>query len=303
MFPDLPVGPYRLEAQLSGFNGYVQTGIRLEVSNNISINIALKLGEVKQQVEVTANANMVQTQTTSVAQVMDQTRILELPLNGRQATDLILLAGAATRTLARLTTSVTYRPANNYFSSVAISVAGGQSNGTNYLLDGGAHMDAFSDLNLPFPFPDALQEFSVQTSTLSARYGVHGGAVVNVVTKSGTNHFHGDAFEFVRNGDFNARDFFARYAGLPKKEPVWRHDWRANSQGQVVRLFRVPGDPHPDRARLLHLPRADAGCAEWRLQRVRIRHLPVRWCRKDARQPRDGGGLRKRFVSPSRSTT
>ncbi|MGD0127033.1 MAG: carboxypeptidase regulatory-like domain-containing protein [Terriglobia bacterium] len=210
VFPDLPVGPYKLEAQLSGFNGYVQNGILLEVSNNISINIALKVGEVMQQVEVTANANMVQTQTTSVAQVMDQTRILELPLNGRQATDLILLAGAASNNgPANGAYFNDLQSSKNYFSAVNISVAGGQANGTNYLLDGGVHMDAFSDINLPFPFPDALQEFSVQTSTLSARYGVHGGAVVNVLTKSGTNQFHGDAFEFVRNGDFNARDFFA----------------------------------------------------------------------------------------------
>ena len=97
----------------------------------------------------------------------------------------------------------------NYFSADSISVAGGQANGTNYLLDGGEHMDTFSNVNLPFPFPDAIQEFSVQTSSLSAQYGLHAGAVVNVVTKSGTNEFHGDAFEFVRNGYFDARDFFA----------------------------------------------------------------------------------------------
>jgi hypothetical protein len=207
VLPNLPVGPYKLEVQLGGFDTYVQTGILLEVSNNVTINITLKVGEVKQEIEVTANANMVSTQTTAVSEVMDQTRILELPLNGRQATDLILLTGAATN-LSPANGVSDLQGSKNYFSAVAISVAGGQSNGTNYLLDGGAHMDAFSDINLPFPFPDALQEFSVQNSTLSARYGVHGGAVVNVVTKSGTNAYHGDAFEFLRNGAVNARDFF-----------------------------------------------------------------------------------------------
>ncbi|MGH2509536.1 MAG: TonB-dependent receptor domain-containing protein, partial [Ktedonobacteraceae bacterium] len=90
-----------------------------------------------------------------------------------------------------------------------ISVAGGQPNGNNYLLDGADNNDSHSNVNLPYPFPDALQEFSVQTNGVSARYGVHPGSVVNVVTKSGTNQFHGDLFEFVRNGDFNARNFFA----------------------------------------------------------------------------------------------
>ncbi len=97
----------------------------------------------------------------------------------------------------------------NYYSADSISVAGSPGQRNQYLLDGGEHMDTFSNVNLPFPFPDAIQEFSVQTSSLSAQYGLHAGAVVNVVTKSGTNEFHGDAFEFVRNGYFDARDFFA----------------------------------------------------------------------------------------------
>ncbi len=210
VLPNLPVGPYKLEVQVSGFQTYVQTGIHLQVSDNPTINVTLRVGQVTQQVEVTANANMVQTQATSVSQVIDQRRIVDLPLNGRQATDLILLSGAATDTPpANGDMFDDLKTSKNYFSAAEISVAGGQSSGTNYLLDGGAHMDAFSNINLPFPFPDALQEFSVETSTLSARYGVHPGAVVNAVTKSGTNQFRGDAFEFVRNGIFNARDFFA----------------------------------------------------------------------------------------------
>lgn len=208
VLPNLPVGPYRLEVQASGFTTYLQTGIRLEVSNQFTINVTLKVGEVRQQVEVSADASMVETQNTSVSQVIDQRSVVDLPLNGRQATQLVMLSGGATdigpaNGFSDLTGS------KNYFSADAISVAGGQADGTNYLLDGGEHMDTFSNVNLPFPFPDAIQEFSVQTSSLSARYGVHPGAVVNAVTKSGTNEIHGDSFEFVRNGDFNARDFFA----------------------------------------------------------------------------------------------
>jgi len=205
--PDLPVGPYRLEVKASGFNAYIQTGIVLQVSSSVTINITLHVGEVKQQVNVTANANMLQAQTTSVGQVMDDRRILDLPLNGRQATDLIMLMGAATNTVNPNLTDV--KTSKNYFSSDSISVAGGQSSATSYRLDGATHMDNFSNINLPFPFPDAIQEFSVQTSSLSAKWGLHPGAQVDVVTKSGTNQFHGDAFEFLRNGDLNARNFFA----------------------------------------------------------------------------------------------
>jgi hypothetical protein len=200
------VGPYNLEVHAGGFQAYVQTGIVLQVSNNVTINIVLRLGQVSQQVQVSANASMVQTNTSSVSQVVDQARIVDLPLNGRIATSLVMLAGAANDTspvYSDLTGS------KNYFSADSISVAGGQADGTNYLLDGAEQMDAFSWVNMPYPFPDAIQEFSVQTSSLSARYGFQGGATVNAVTKSGTNQFHGDAFEFVRNGAFDARDFYA----------------------------------------------------------------------------------------------
>src|SRR5260370_8814214 len=89
-----------------------------------------------------------------------------------------------------------------------MSVAGGQGNATNYLLDGGNNTQTFTNLNLPCPFPDALQEFSVETSSLPARNGSHPGGLVNVVTKSGTNDLHGDLFDYLRNGDLKARNFF-----------------------------------------------------------------------------------------------
>ena len=97
----------------------------------------------------------------------------------------------------------------NYPNESLVSIAGGALNGVTYLMDGGTHNDPFNNLNLPLPFPDAVQEFKVETSALPAQYGQHSAGAVNVVTKSGTNEWHGDAFEFVRNAKFNARDFFA----------------------------------------------------------------------------------------------
>src|SRR5262249_2160612 len=144
------------------------------------------------------------TRNVGVGQVIENQRILELPLNGRQATDLITLSGAAVQV------PITGNDANKAMpGSVAITVAGGLTTGTLYLLDGAVHNDSSNNLNLPLPFPDALQEFKIETSALSAQYGMYSGATVNSVTKSGTNDLHGDVFEFVRNDLFNARNYFA----------------------------------------------------------------------------------------------
>jgi hypothetical protein len=206
LLPDLSIGSYSLEVSSAAFSKYLQTGIVLQVGQNVQINIPLTVGSVSQEVHVSANAAMVETQDTSISEVIDQKRIIDLPLNGRQATDLIVLTGGAAIPPNGASRDVT---SHDYVNSVAVSVSGGQINGNNYLLDGADHNDSHSNVNLPFPFPDALQEFSVQTSGIASRFGLHPGSVVNVATKSGTNNFHGNLFEFLRNGDFNARNFFA----------------------------------------------------------------------------------------------
>src|SRR5215467_5338172 len=203
VLPNLPVGPYRMEVKAQGFKDYLQTGIVLQVNNNIQINVAMQVGSISEKIEVTAATSQVETKENSIATVIEGQRINELPLNGRQATQLILALGAASYGDAGDTGSKTF------YSSTRISVAGGQSNGTAYLLDGGDNTDAMSNVNLPFPFPDALQEFSIETSAVSSRFGTHPGATVNVVTKSGSNSLHGDLFDYLRNGDLNARNFFS----------------------------------------------------------------------------------------------
>lgn len=204
LFPDLPVGPYELTVSAPGFSTYHQSGIVIQVGNNLRIDIKLQIGAVSQTVQVTSDASMVQTEDQSISQVIDRQRTVDLPLNGRQATQLILLTpGASVAPAGDLVGS------KNYPSSVALSVAGAQATNINYLMDGADNNDAFTNVNLPFPFPDALQEFSVQTSGLSAQYGLHPGAVVNIVTKSGTNGFHGTVFDFFRNGVMNARNYFS----------------------------------------------------------------------------------------------
>lgn len=224
VLPNLPVGPYRLEVRAAGFKDYIQTGIVLEVGNNVQINIPMQVGSVNETIEVKANAVSVETKDNAVAQVIDQRRINELPLNGRQATQLILISGAASYGDSGDTGSKTF------YSATRISVAGGQGNGTAYLLDGGDNTDAMSNVNMPFPFPDALQEFSVETSAVSSRFGTHPGATVNVVTKSGTNDLHGVLFDYLRNGDTNARNFFA-----PRHDSLKRNQFGGTLGGRIIK--------------------------------------------------------------------
>ena len=201
---NLPVGRYQMEVTKQGFSRYVQSGIVLQVGGNPTVDIPLKVGTVSEQVQVEANATLVETRSAGIGQVIDNQRVLELPLNGRQVTELIYLSGMATQVNgAGLNSGV------RNFPTADISVAGGLSNGLTFRLDGATHNDPYNNLNLPLPFPDALQEFKVETSALPAQYGHHSSAAVNAVTKSGTNEFHGDAFEFIRNGAVNARNSFA----------------------------------------------------------------------------------------------
>ena len=201
---NLPIGPYRLDVAKAGFSSYAQTGIVLQVSVNPTVDVALKIGTASESVQVEANTTQVETQATGVGQVLENQRILELPLNGRNAADLITLSGPAV--MASTSTSRSFQGVSG---GEGIAVAGGTSFGTTYRLDGAMHNNPFDNFNLPLPFPDSLQEFKVETSALTAQNGVHSGASVNAVTKSGTNSIHGDAFEFIRNGDLDARNFFA----------------------------------------------------------------------------------------------
>ena len=209
VLPTLAVGPYRLEISLPGFRTFVQTGIVLQVNSNPGINAVLAVGQVSEQIEVQANAALVETRASGVGQVIDNQRILELPLNGRQVTDLIVLAGAAVQTGTASSRAMQ--------GGVGISVAGGLDFGVTYLLDGAMHNSAYDNYNLPFPFPDALQEFKVETNGLGAQIGMHSGGAVNAVTRSGTNEFHGSLFEFVRNDLFNARNYFATKGSTLKR--------------------------------------------------------------------------------------
>ncbi len=203
VLPSLPIGPYVLEATLPGFRTYIQMGIVLQINDSPTIPVTMQVGQVSEQVEVQANAALVQTQATGIGQVVNNQEVAELPLNGRDPHELIFLAGMAVAPGIGSMNSIRNYP------TVVVSVAGGNGDGVSYLLDGSLWQDPYNSLSMPLPFPDALQEFKVETSAMQAQYGFHATAAVNAVTRSGSNQLHGTAFEFVRNYLFNARDAFA----------------------------------------------------------------------------------------------
>ena len=220
--PALPLGPYRVEASLPGFQTYVETGILLAVGSNPVLNIALQVGQVTETVEVQAQAALIETRAVGISQVMESDLIVELPLNGRNAMELVELQGGAVFTSSG-------RGGMHFHGQPGVSLAGGMGFGAQYTLDGASHNDPNSGFARPFPFPDALQEFNVETSGLNARSGGQGSGMINSVTKSGTNEIHGNGFWFLRDDALNAKPY-----GALENETLSRHQFGGTIGGPIV---------------------------------------------------------------------
>lgn len=233
-FPNLNIGTYNVEVTASGFNRYRQSNIILDVGSSIAVNIVLKVGRAEQTVEVQATGLALQTEDSSLKQTVDQQTLTELPLNGRQMTDLVMLMGGAVN--ANENNDV--QGSKTFYSSAVISIAGGQGNFTDYRLDGGDNNDYMTNINLPFPFPDAVAQFSVETTDLGAQSGLHPGGLVNVVTRSGSNQWHGSAFEFIRNNYIDATNFFST-----SKDTLHQNQYGGTFGGRIIqnKLFFFAG--------------------------------------------------------------
>jgi len=236
VLPNLAPGPYRLEAALPGFRTYVRTGIVLQVNTSPVINVVLEVGQVSEQIEVQANAALVDTRNSTVGSVIENERVLELPLNGRNVTDLIVLAGGAVDQSAGSQSINVMAIGGAAGTSPVLSIAGGASWGAGYSLDGANHVNYMTGTTMNMPFPDAMQEFKVETSGVNAQHG--NSSAISAVTKSGTNQFHGNLFEFVRNDLFNARYYFATQHGTYK-----RNQFGGTAGGAIVqnKLFFFAG--------------------------------------------------------------
>src|SRR5260221_8093283 len=226
----IPVGVYDITAESPGFQKFEAREIRVQVNEIVRVDIKLNLGSTTETVTVTGAATIVDTSTATLKAVVDQKRIEELPLNGRDPTQLMrLIVGVTPDPNAGVTSGTTYP------GVTPVSVNGGRSNTTNYILDGAQNNDLYSNAPSPLPNPDALQEFSVQTNNFSAEYGRQSGGIVNAITRSGTNQDHGSAFEFVRNNELNAANYFSPIVNNAKvSDGLKRNQFGGTIGGPVV---------------------------------------------------------------------
>jgi hypothetical protein len=218
---------YSISIQAQGFQTNKQD-ITLLANQTITLNQSLSLGANTETVSVSGTTLQVDTSTGTLGQVVENTRVQELPLNGRNVAQLTLtVAGVVNAPNGGADQGTT----KTFPGAVTYSTNGTRQNTIAYTLDGANYIDEYTNVNQPFPFPDNLQEFSVQTSNYSAQYGQNAGAVVNVVTKSGTNDFHGDLFEYIRNPIFNAQNFFATPT---TKDQIKRNQFGGTIGGPII---------------------------------------------------------------------
>src|SRR6266478_1869310 len=228
LFSRLPIGKYKLTVEKEGMTTYVQSGIELAVSQTATQKVVMSVGAVSQQVTVTGDTSLVTPQSASISQVVNQRQIVDLPLDGRQVQQLVFLSAGITDATSHYCGSNC--EGGTYPGEQYAKASGTFSESINYQMDGVAYNDTYVNTNLPFPNPDAIAEFSVQGTNMSAEYGNAVGGVVNVVSKSGTNQIHGDVFEFLRNGDMNARNFFA-----PAQDQIKRNQFGGSAGGPILK--------------------------------------------------------------------
>src|SRR5690349_5054714 len=215
---------YEIRAELAGFRTVRQTDVVLQAKQNLTLNITLELGELSETVTVAGEASTVDITQSTLSEVVDSKRIVELPLNGRDAARLSMLVSGM------VVTEVNQESGKTIPGALRLSTNGTESRQASFKLDGTNHTDSYFQQNQPFPFPDALQEFSIQTSNYSAAQGASAGAVVNAVTRSGTNNLSGGAFGYLRDRTFNSKNFF-----LPERDFLKRKQFGGYAGGPIVR--------------------------------------------------------------------
>ena len=234
-FPQVPVGTYTLSFDLAGFKTNVRKGIVVDLNQVITLNSSLQIGETKETVEVTSEAPLVDTSSTQLGAVMDARQVANLPLNTRDTYQLLQLQPGVMSTVGSSNTLV-YGSDN----SGAVSVNGGRGRANNFSVNGGDANDLFVNLPTVQPSPDSIQEFRVLTNTFDAEYGRNSGSVVNVVTKSGTNDWHGSTYEFFRNKVLNADEYCLTAAdGLPCGKPQFNQNQFGGTFGGPIKKERT----------------------------------------------------------------
>jgi Carboxypeptidase regulatory-like domain len=202
-FPEVPVGVYTLSFELTGFKKDLRHGVTLELNQVVTLNMVMQIGQAQEVVDVTSEAPLVDTTSTQLGAVVDDRTVVQLPLNSRDTYQFLQLQPGVMSTVGSSNTVI-----YGSDSPGAVSVNGGRGRSNNFSVNGGDANDLFVNLPTVQPTPDSIQEFRVITNTFDAEYGRNSGSVINVVTKSGTNHFHGNVYEFFRNKVLNAQGYF-----------------------------------------------------------------------------------------------
>jgi hypothetical protein len=235
LLPSLPIGVYRVQIIASGFQSSIISNLKLEVASAVTQNVQLKVGEAAEKIEIVADAALLETASNSLGQVINEKTVQDIPLNGRHFTDLSLL-----------TPGTMTPPANGFLSaplrgqgSFGINTAGQREDTTNWLVNGINLNDNVQNQITFQPPIDTLAEYKIDNSAFPAEYGRNSGAIVNLATRSGTNEFHGELFEFFRNNDLDARNFFntvtdSKGNPLPQA-PFKRNDFGADFGGPIVK--------------------------------------------------------------------
>jgi len=251
----LPASNYTVSTAPTGFKKTITTGVELHVSENKTVNLDVQVGQVTETVTVTSEAAPVELRSGEVSSLISEKQVTELPLNGRNYAQLALMVpGVSPVTQAGAGGAFAAR-GTGLNSGVDMSVNGNQSNSNLWTIDGVNNMDVGSNRTLlVFPSIDSIQEFRVERNSFSAEFGQAQGAVVNLITKGGTNEFHGTGFEFYRHDSLNANNFFLNRADQPKPKlkynnfggnfngPIvknrvfffWSEEWRRERRGQVL---------------------------------------------------------------------
>lgn len=232
--PLLQPGPYSVKATLQGFKTMVRDGITVAVGSTSRVDVRLGVGALEESIRVTSEAPLVETSSASLGTVIDEKKIVELPLNGRNFTQLgTLIPGVIAPPPGLGGQAGDATPGGFGVGTTGFSVNGMRNQSNNFLLDGASNNDTFNTGFVLRPPPDAIQEFKIQTHSYSAEYGRNAGSVVNVVTKAGTNDLHGAAWEFNRDDALQARNFFA--AADQAKPKLEQNQFGGSLGGPIVR--------------------------------------------------------------------
>ena len=234
-FPEVPVGVYSLSFELTGFKKDLRHSVSVDLNQVVTLNMVMQIGRAQEVVDVTAEAPLVDTTSTQLGAIMGSREVSNLPLNSRDTYQLLQLQPGVMSTTGS-SNSLIY----GSDSPGAVSVNGGRGRANNFSVNGGDANDLFVNLPTVQPSPDSIQEFRVLTNTFDAEYGRNSGSVINVVTKSGTNQWHGSTYEFFRNKVLNANEYcFTGGEGLPCEKPQFNQNQFGGTFGGPIKKDRT----------------------------------------------------------------